>query len=600
VADEPVNLGSQDYLERSVGFQLTLQVLRPPPSLRLRFEAFRKATLYLNGESLATASDTGSVLTRGDIDLAPRLKAGANQLLIVARNDRGPPALRVTSDLPDAGSSERWLASADGSTWRSARRASSHRNGSVAAEFPSPWQSLLKTWPVALASAVFGVLVLWAVPPLFRARPPDETVAVVRWLLVTGLGILYAYNFGRVRNDVGMDLDSHFEYLEYVLARGALPLANEGWQMFQPPLAYLVAAALTFVTRGLGFAIAQADLTRGLTMGVSLLTVWLSCRTAERIFPGRPDLTIVAMVVGASLPAGIYMAHAFGNEPYFACLGAWLLYLLAGPQPGWPPLWRGAMLGIVGGLALLAKTSALILVVAAAPLLWQQVRTDQGARSAARCVAIYLALLAAVAGWWYLRNLIELGRPFVGGWEGGRGIDWWQHPGFRTPGHLLAFGRVLFEPIFAGAIGFWDGMYGSLWGDSYLSSAIVRTYAPNWNYDFMLALYLLALPLTLAVAAGTARALASGAASDQANQLRLAAALLILYLGAAFHLYAGIPIYSAAKGSYLLVLAPCLGALAAWGAEPLLRRRFGQALVAIVLGAWLSHAALAFLAHTPP
>jgi hypothetical protein len=77
----------------------------------------------------------------------------------------------------------------------------------------------------------------------------------------------------------------------------------------------------------------------------------------------------------------------------------------------------------------------------------------------------------------------------------------------------------------------------------------------------------------------------------------LSAALLILYLGAAFHLYAGVPIYSAAKGTYLTALAPCLGILGAWGLEPLLRQRgAGQALVAGFLGAWLACVGLAFTA----
>ena len=29
-----------------------------------------------------------------------------------------------------------------------------------------------------------------------------------------------------------------------------------------------------------------------------------------------------------------------------------------------------------------------------------------------------------LAGWYYVRNWVLLGRPFVGGWERGRGLDW--------------------------------------------------------------------------------------------------------------------------------------------------------------------------------
>lgn len=600
VVDEPVNLAAQRCGERHAGFQLSLQTPQPQDSLRLRVEAFRSATVLLNGDSVATTPVTGAAIARTEVELAPHLKPGVNQLLVVVTNDRGPPAVRVEADLRDVGSGSRWLASTDGKVWRAARVAASHRYCDIAEAFPSPWQSVLKGWPILLAGAVLGALTFWAGPRLARRRSPAELLRLVRWLLIGSLGAIFAFNFNRVPDHIGMDLDSHLAYVEYILDRGALPLANEGWQLFQPPLAYLVAAGATLLAKAMGFTLGPAVPARGLTMAVTLLAVWLGGRTVERIFSDRPALAALGMVMVASLPAAIYMAHAFGNEPYFACLGAWLLYLLAEP-PGdkWP--WRRAsVLGAVAGLAMLAKTSALILVAAAASLLWQRIRQQRGAAVARRSLALYFGVLTAVAGWWYLRNQIELGRPVVGGWEVGRGLDWWQYPGYRKWEHLLGFGGVLARPIFAGAMGLWDGIYSSLWGDGYLSSAIVRSYAPNWNYDVMLGLYLLALPLTLAIVAGTVRALATTSLTLRGTLLRLAAVLLVLYLGAAFHIYASVPIYSAAKGSYLLVLAPCLAALAAWGVEPLLRHRAGQLSVAVVLGVWVSFAALAFVAQAAP
>jgi hypothetical protein len=102
------------------------------------------------------------------------------------------------------------------------------------------------------------------------------------------------------------------------------------------------------------------------------------------------------------------------------------------------------------------------------------------------------------------------------------------------------------------------------------------------------------------VLAGIGRALAAPAAGAVPALGRLSAALLVLYIGAAFHLYATVPIYSASKGSYLLLLSPCLAILFAWGMEPLLRRRAGQACAAALLGAWTAVVGLAFFASGTP
>jgi hypothetical protein len=405
------------------------------------------------------------------------------------------------------------------------------------------------------------------------------------------LGLLFAHNFLRVPYNLGMDWDGHLQYVEFLLTYRTLPFGNQGWQLFQPPLAYLLAAGAAGVAGALGLSMALGP--RGLTVLVGLAAVWFGCRTAELVFRDRPATALVAMTLTAALPAVIYSSQAFGNEPYFACLGAMLLHrMVASPEDRHFER-HATLLGAIGGLALLAKTSALILVVVVAAVLWHQARAAaHDRRAAARAVAIYLGFVALVGGWWYLRNVLALGRPFVGGWEVGRGLDWWQHPGYRLWSHLLSFGEVLAHPVYAAVVGFWDGIYSTLWGDGFLSGSFSRAGAADWNYTAMSALYLLALPVTLAIAVGCVRALAApppGRALVPAS-----AALLILYLGAAFHLYAGLPVYSAAKGTYLMALAPCLGILAAWGLEPLLRRRAGQAAVAGYLGAWTLCVLLAF------
>jgi 4-amino-4-deoxy-L-arabinose transferase-like glycosyltransferase len=363
----------------------------------------------------------------------------------------------------------------------------------------------------------------------------------------------------------------------------------------------LLNAGLLGLAQLAGYAPDAVYATRALTMGVCLVTVYFALRSVERVFAGQPAQQALGMVIAATLPASIYMGHAFGNEPYFACCAALALYLLvtAPPQERRPRITHAVLLGLTCGLALLAKTSAVLLTAVFAVVLAAQ--GWRGRRCAAlKEVAVFLACCALVAGWWYLRNLIELGRPFVGGWEQGRGIDWWQYPGYRTLTHLTGFGAVFVQPVYAGLAGFWDSVYSSLWGDGYLSGITGLPRAPDWNLPAMAALYLLAVPLTLAVIAGTLRTLLAPAEPPLALATSVSAAMLLLFLAAMLHLYATVPIYSAAKGSYLMALAPGLGILAAWGAGPLLQLRAAQVIAAGVMSVWIGAVGLAFVAVGEP
>ena len=94
----------------------------------------------------------------------------------------------------------------------------------------------------------------------------------------------------------------------------------------------------------------------------------------------------------------------------------------------------------------------------------------EGIRSVARFVIIALCIALTVAGWYYLRNWIEMGRFFVGGWDAMRDIVWWQDPGYRTFRQCYIFGESIFYPVFSSIYGFWDAIYSSFWADGYLSA----------------------------------------------------------------------------------------------------------------------------------
>jgi hypothetical protein len=196
---------------------------------------------------------------------------------------------------------------------------------------------------------------------------------------------------------------------------------------------------------------------------------------------------------------------------------------------------------------------------------------DQGPPLLAAAVAVFATALL-VAGWFYLRNWVELGRPLHLGWDPAMGIAWWQDPGYRTPENLLRFGTAIVQPINAVHYGFWDGFYSSLWSDGYLASRVNYAERPPWNYGFMLAGVLLAVVPTALLALGAARALLRPTGPLE-RCARIALVCLVTYVAAIIYHYLRIPLYSITKATYTMGLATCYGILVAAGFDTLSRIR---------------------------
>ena len=93
--------------------------------------------------------------------------------------------------------------------------------------------------------------------------------------------ILFANNLGALPGLYGFDSAAHMEYVQYISEHKSLPLANEGYEMFQPPLYYVLCAALLKVS-GLSLPQPGAILTLrlfGMVIGIAhWLLVWGSLR----------------------------------------------------------------------------------------------------------------------------------------------------------------------------------------------------------------------------------------------------------------------------------------------------------------------------------
>jgi hypothetical protein len=313
----------------------------------------------------------------------------------------------------------------------------------------------------------------------------------------------------------------------------------------------------------------------------------LAYRSARRVFPTRTELQIVAIVIAGTMPMSFTICQEIGNEPLAGAIGAWLLdlCLLEITVRGRPfRASRAALLGAVFGLALLAKITLLLLLPAVAWILWVRGR-ERGTGDLLAAAASFLLASGLVSGWYFVRNWMLLGKPYMDGWDAARGIAWWQDPGYRTPSDLLRFGDALTRPVWSVLSGFWDGLYSTTWLDGTLSSQIASVAAPPWNYDFMVALAPMALPLTLAILVGIALIPATRPRSTRLA-LAMLAAVWLCFLGAIAYVFLTLPIYSTVKGTYALSLVPALGIFAARGVAGLMDRSWGRVALAGYLTSW--------------
>ncbi|MGC9335497.1 MAG: ArnT family glycosyltransferase, partial [Anaerolineae bacterium] len=180
---------------------------------------------------------------------------------------------------------------------------------------------------------------------------------------------------------------------------------------------------------------------RLVNLAFGALTVTFTYLLAREVFPDRLGLVVSATAMVAFSPQFLFISSAINNDAATSASSTIVIWLLVwGLRRGYTPR-RVAMLGGAVGLAGLCKVSALALVPFVALALGLRSwliddRTDEATtdrtrrrhgdrftRVAVRC-SLFLALVLAVGGWWYVRNAVMYGDPF------GLGTHletWWAH-----------------------------------------------------------------------------------------------------------------------------------------------------------------------------
>lgn len=576
------------------------------PSLRLSVGALRRAGVWLDADfrtqaPLAMSQPDFSGWRRCiDVSIEEPLARGRHTLDVFVENDGGPPCLAVAGAEAELRTDERWKVLRNDGSYGPVRRTSTKVDLPAADCFPAAAEGLAACVPTLILLFAGGwaaglALDRWQIPK--EARPK-----VVRWCLLAAYAVVCLRNLPAIMWQAGFDLDGHVDYVRFISTHCRLPLATDGWTMFQPPLFYLLAAPFDLVFTRLTSPETAVKLLRFLPMLCGAGLIEIAFRSGRAVFPNEPEKQAVAVVVGGFLPINVYQCQLVHNEPLAglltaaAMLGA--ILLVTEPQRPRTPRFF-ALIGAAWGLAVLAKPTPLLLMPSlVGAVAWRAVQRKDTGLQAAKDAASLCGAAALVAGGFFLRNLVSLGRPMVTGWDRGRGHDWWQDPGFRSPAQLLHFDQGISRPIYAAVHGYLDGLYSTLWTDGMLSGFVP---APEllriwWNIDWLVALAPLGLVPSLLIAVGgwlVLRATVDPRTNVNPG-LVLAISAVASLLVAHFDLWLRLPVYSTCKATYLLGVAPAIGLIAAAGAGPFMTTTIGRRTLGAFFTAWCGAVAIAF------
>lgn len=209
-----------------------------------------------------------------------------------------------------------------------------------------------------------------------------------RFLLLIVFAILF---FLQVHNIIlfpptkGFDAGGHTEYIELFKNKWRVPLANEGWELYQPPLYYFLVHFLPSLKAVQWF---------GFLLWLFLFVITFV--TFYRLFSDT-FLANVGAILVAALPVVIYLTPTISNEFFSAVIIAltFLYYFVSKKTKRfWP------VLGLLLGLSLLAKATALILLTT----IFLDLLQAENKR-----ISFVLTLALAIGGWFYVRNAIFFG-----------------------------------------------------------------------------------------------------------------------------------------------------------------------------------------------
>jgi len=587
-------------IELTGAFRRSFVLPAKPATAILSMRCMTNGELRINGQVVSPLiSPTENWKNTIRFDVGEYLHQGSNEISVFVTNLLGPPALSL--ELETDGfvlkSDSQWEVSVSGSEWKSAQLASATPlpgKGNVFAFVETTGEAFGRCWPWLCVFTVVSVCGIVLLEYLFRRINDPKSVKILRCASIFALAaawvLLLVHNIPLMPAVTGFDARSHLLYVKYIQERGHLPTAHEGWEMFQAPLYYVTSAVLLNLIKAKVFQAAGVMALRYSSLVIGAINLTLVFMGLRLIFPTDWKKPLAGLVLATFLPAQIYMLHYPTNETMvamFCTAGLYVgLLVLRARDPAW--IWCG-LLGVVLGLALLSKSSAVMIIppVLGALALKLIVRRERRVAVWMGTIGGPLVIALLIGGWHYVKLWREFGDPFIGRWDPKTGEPWWQYKGFGTLSYYLSFGEALTRPFCSGLHSFWDGLYSTLWGDGLLGGKVDLASRPPWNYDLMAMGYFFALIPSALILTGLVRAIVGCYRAASLSWLMLLGAGA-LFAFAILNITLKLPSYEQAKAFFGLSALLPFCALGALGFEYWIKRgmawRFG---LASALGVWL-------------
>src|SRR5213079_493623 len=399
-----------------------------PATARLGVRAIRGAEVRINGGPIRFPSNRNwkEIVS---VDVAGQLQGGSNVIEARVFNHNGPPALWLTlnTDQLSLRSDKTWEVSFAGSSWRHAALAAAAKTpgpGNSIAGGEGTFDALKKVWPFWIVLLVIASVAIFIWNLILKS-------STTRWLektlllILAGLCLLLFWNNSRLLPfHAGFDSKEHLKYINYIQERRVLPSPNEGWEMYQPPLYYLIAAA-SLSACNLSINDSSSVLVLRLFnafLGIAqFVFVFLSLRL---LFSARA--AFIGPLLAAFLPMHLYLAQYVTNEMLAAALATATLYLcLRLLKSGAPRASQFAWLGVALGATILTKvTGILLLPIVIAALAGRFSGARASTAIAVRNLGLLVAMCFVECGWQYARIWIRFGTPLVGNWDVISGFSW--------------------------------------------------------------------------------------------------------------------------------------------------------------------------------
>lgn len=561
-----------------------------PPSARYRLElaapaqvptrvvveitAMREFRLAVNGrprfDSHGLAAHNWKHALR--LDLGPWLELGSNEIAVEVSNDRGPTPLRVR----DISANGPRLATGV-APWRAMERGSW-----VEAALAGQGETWLlgKGWrwhhPRRFGTLLVGVGLIIALGLLRRPKVATDgtrpgfwrrhgpVVAVLAVIVAANLWNGASFPYRRSRLDWG----GHTKHLSYAASTWRPSLAHEGWQMYQPPLYYWIAARIYNLRGGDSYLAPSLRWVQILTATLGALHMVIAAFVLTRFGPRAARPRALALLALGLAPMSLTTNAMITNEPAAGLFGglAIALALVVFARPGLGVA-GGAALGLASGVALLTKFSGLMPATAIGLVLALRVVSDPSRRRSHLAAACgFAATLLASAGPYYARNYQVYGKLFVGNWDPASGFGLEQPPGYRTLDFYTRIGEVFsYAPERARWSSLWDGLYASTWGEIHDNFLSIDNYRTS---GLLLIMFALALIPTAAGLRGFARSLAAAREASRHGDVQLMLVATTVFSVAAVALYMStVPAVSTVKAFFLLHLVVPATLFTAWGLE---------------------------------